>query len=48
MREGEKNEIKFLNELIRGMGKVKCSKTGGEYSMGFKVQANSEQIVLFE
>ena len=36
--------MKFLPQLIQGKGKVKWSKTVGEYSMGFKVQTNSEQM----
>ena len=43
-RERETTEIKFLLQLIRGRAKVKWSKTVGEYSMGFKVQTNSEQM----
>ena len=43
-REKKNNEIKSLTQLIRGKGKVKWSKTAREYSMGFKVQRNSEQI----
>ena len=39
----ENNEIKFLTQLVRGRGKVKWSKSEGECSMRFKVQANSEQ-----
>ena len=47
---GGKNEIKVLTQLITGRGKEKWNKkTGEEYSMGCKVQTNSEQIgVLLE
>ena len=43
--KGERNnEIQFLTERICDGGKEKWSETVGEYSMGFKVQTNSEQV----
>ena len=40
----EGKQVKFLTPLIRGRAKTKWSETVGLYSMGFKVQTNSEQI----
>ena len=42
-RERENNKIKFLTQLVGCRAKAKWSKTAGGYSMGFKVQTNSEQ-----
>ena len=41
-RGRERNELKFLTQLIRGSGKEKWSKTAGRYSMGFEVQTVSK------
>ena len=42
--KNKKNEIRFLTPLLRGKGKAKWSKTGGELFMRFKEPTNSEQL----